>query len=544
MKVKSLAIKNLKSYPEAELELSPGINLLIGANNSGKSTIIRALLNLQYNNLDKKDIRINETTAKILIKLSDIDEGDVKRFENPRTHDSVKHSDAMDVYWQVGMTPSGQHNEEHYYAPSGTKEWNLSGVKAKPNPDQRGPEYHDFHRFPDKVNKSNFIFPFLSKRKTDFYDTQGNQDQAFKIEDGMRNLAARLQRFDSSSSPRNKRFVSLCEEILGFTVGVIPIEHQNISGYEPGMFVTDTTMIPIKSMGEGVANIIGCIVTLLSEDNKLVLIEELENDIHPAALKKLLGLIKEKSKNNQFVISTHSHIVLKYLGAVEGSKIFFTNAINDYKRKRIPTSEITPIENEPKSRIQLLNKLGYEFHDFELFEAYLILEESSAESVIRDFLILNFVPELYGRLRTIAAQGVDDLDARVSDFNRLFVFIHTSEVYAGKAWVMADGDTAGKKCVAALKKKFKSWPEDHFLNLSKSNFEEYYPKKFQKDVEAAFAQQGEAKQTAKRELVGRVMDWALNNREEAITEFKKSASEVIKLLQSINQQLNNRQKKQ
>src|SRR5690606_3132870 len=108
-----------------------------------------------------------------------------------------------------------------------------------------------------------------------------------------------------------------------------------------------------------------------------------------------------------------------------------------------------------------------------------------------------------------AAKGVDDLDARVSDFNRLFVYIHTSPIYHQKAWVVADGDVAGLECVEKLKQKFNSWPADHFLNFTKKNFEEFYPDRFQNDVKAAFALQGKKKQAAKERLFLEVMNWAL-----------------------------------
>ena len=44
--------------------------------------------------------------------------------------------------------------------------------------------------------------------------------------------------------------------------------------------------------------------------NKLFLIEEPENDLHPKALKALLELILESSASNQFVISTHSNTLI------------------------------------------------------------------------------------------------------------------------------------------------------------------------------------------------------------------------------------------
>lgn len=314
-----------------------------------------------------------------------------------------------------------------------------------------------------------------------------------------------------------------------------------MNGIEVGSFVTNNIVIPLRSMGDGVMNIVAFIATLLTEDRKVFLIEELENDIHPQALKKLLELITTKSSKNQFIISTHSHIVLKYLGILPKSKIFYLEwSPFDVVRRtqvRVPTTQVREVENNPQSRMEILMKLGYEFHDFELFESYLLLEESSAESIIKDFLIPNIVPDLYNRIKTIAASGVDDLEVRVGDFSRLFVFIHTSPIYKGRAWIVADGDDAGKKVISNLKEKFRTWPSNHFLNFSKGNFEDYYPLRFQTKASSALKLKGLAKREAKLRLLHEIMDWSLKNRREAIEEFNKSAEEVILLLKKIEKSL-------
>jgi predicted ATPase len=539
MIVKSLEIINLKSYQHSIIELSETVNLLIGANNAGKSTIIKALLNLQYRTFEKRDIRATEDYSKVYVKLVGINEKDNKSFYFPQHHDEYEESKEFTICWHLGIV---NQPEENLYYNTKHKTKRLFGNRIQVR-DKSGKELKlkQFPRFSDSEDKNNFIYPFLAKRKTDYYESNVNQEQAFKVSEGLRNLAAKIQKIGNSSHPKNAEFIKLCEDILGFKIGVIPIEQNN--GIEPGIYVTDTSLIPIRSMGDGVANIVGFIVILLTENKKLFLIEELENDIHPKALKKLLNLIVEKSNNNQFVISTHSHIVLKYLGIVPKSKIFYVdwkpNIENENGKKNVPTSEINQIENESQTRIGILEKLGYDFHDFELYESYLILEESSAERIIKDFLIPNIVPELYNRIKTIAAKGVDDLEARVSDFNRLFVFIHTNPIYSKKAWVIADGDNAGKNCIGQLQKDFKTWPKNHFINFTKNNFEEYYPKRFEKKVRAALSIKDKRKRyEAKKQLLNEVMTWSLNNRESAIKDFSASAKEVITILKSIYIKIN------
>ncbi|PQJ09588.1 hypothetical protein CJD36_016750 [Flavipsychrobacter stenotrophus] len=536
MKIKSLELINVKSHENTLLELSENINLITGANNSGKSTVIKALYNLQNRSFDKYDIRTSATYAKTYISIVDVSEIE-KTVLYSKSDKLNRTGTSFTIMWGI-YSVNGV--EENLFYNSQDKVKRVKGDRVEFQKESDFKEnISDFPRFSDNENLNNFIYPFLSKRKTEYYDTNTGRDQTFKVSDTLRNLSAKIIKIISSRN--SDRYNKLCEDILGFRVGVIPTESAN--GNEPGMYSVNSSMIPIRSMGDGVANIVGFIVILLTENNKLFLVEELENDIHPKALKKLLDLIIEKASSNQFVISTHSSIVLKYLGAAPKSKIFFFDWKAETKidgiNENVPTTTVKEVDNKPETRLDILSKLGYDFFDFELHQSYLILEESSAEYVIRDFLIPNFVPELYGKIKTIAAKGVQDLEVRVHDFNRLFVFIHTSPMYYKKAWVIADGDSAGKECISKLQSAFKTWPTEHFSTFVKDNFEEYYPERFQEKVQAVLKMpHGLKKQDAKGVLVKEVMLWALSNREDALAEFKQSAAEVIKVLKSINTKLN------
>jgi predicted ATPase len=73
MWVSQLEIKNIRSFATSgEIKLSKNINILLGANNAGKSTIIRTLYLLQQNRLSMEDIRIGETLSQGSIILEDV----------------------------------------------------------------------------------------------------------------------------------------------------------------------------------------------------------------------------------------------------------------------------------------------------------------------------------------------------------------------------------------------------------------------------------------------------------------------------------------
>jgi predicted ATP-dependent endonuclease of OLD family len=349
-------------------------------------------------------------------------------------------------------------------------------------------------------------------------------------------LTAKVSKLSNSSHPMNGLFSRYLDEILGFRLGVIASgDNQSTMG----IYVTGSSTIAIENMGEGVVNIVGLIATLLTEDKKLYLLEEIENDIHPKALKKLLELILEKSKNNQFVISTHSNIVLKYLG-IKSSNIFNLTwkPYDQVTGFRIPTTEIIELENTPENKLNLLEDLGYDIFDFDLYKSYIIFEESSAESLVKDFLIPTFVPELNGKIKTVSATGVDDINARLSDFMRLFVFIHQSPIYYKKAWIIADGDRAGINALEKIKEKFSSWPKEHFINLSKNNIEEFYPKIFSEEFSLINnTEDSNKKRTKKIAFTNKVKQWIEKNPVEAKKEFKVSAKEIINYLQKISNTL-------
>ena len=297
--------------------------------------------------------------------------------------------------------------------------------------------------------------------------------------------------------------------------------------------IEDETIIPVTTMGEGIINILAFLVHLSSATGKLFLMEEIENDLHPAALKRLLDFIISKSQKNQFIISTHSNIVVRHLGTALNSKLFSVEMkLED--GSGIPTSTCQPVADNPEDRIHLLESLGYEPFDFYLWKGYLILEESTAERLIRDFFVPFLVPNLQGKLKTIAAQGVTDVEARLSDLMRLFVFIHTAPQYKERAWVAVDGGAKGDELVSNLRQNFKSWPEQHFRCFKAKNFEEYYPAQFQPKASEIFSMaKGLPKQQAKGKLAEEVLQWALDHQQEAKAEFASRAKEILDFLNEI-----------
>lgn len=506
MKVTSLALYNFRSFVNLPLLELGAINVLIGANNAGKSSILRALSLLQTG-LEGgiPDVRAGAQNAQIMIHLSDLgDHADWKR-----QYGSHLGNGTLNITIQSLDRKTG----------------NISNNLVLDN----GSSIGMVPLFPP-IEPNHFIIPHFSKRKAVAYNEDVRLQYAIQIYPNMSNLAAKLSRLSNPSFPGYEQYRSSCEAILGFMVSAVPSE----GGQRPGAYLPNRESIYIDQMGEGVPNIVSLLADLAISEGKLFLIEEPENDLHPTALKALLDSIITSSQANQFVVSTHSNIVLRHLGAMPDSRV--------YKIATSPGSwptvaEAHLIDNTPEARISALQELGYSLSDFDLWDGWLILEESSAERIIRDYLIPWFAPRL-SRVRTLAAGGVNKVDPTFEDFHRLVRYTHLEQAYCKVTWVLVDGDAPGKATVSELQNKYKSWSADRFAHFSNEQFEHYYPAPFKDKVAQVLAiSDKKVKREQKRLLLDEVRMWLDEDRERGVTALEKSAEEIINTLKGIEAQL-------
>jgi hypothetical protein len=497
MRVVDLEIENFRSFVNSGQLRLGRMSVFIGPNNAGKSSVLKALY-LMQGGADLADVRVGAQASSIRINLEDIGESDFWNRKKGKSWGRLA----------ISLNANGNHQ-----------------LHLGTEPNNNGPRVESMPmREPD-----HFIVPYFSRRKTASYMTEVNTANAVAIDADFSRLTAKLSRLGNPSFPGYKKYAQTSEEILGFIVSAIPAEH----GQVPGIYLPDGRTLPMAQMGEGVPNIVGLLADLAQSNGKLFLIEEPENDLHPEALKALLELILESSQTNQVVVSTHSNIVARYLASTEDSKLYYvTSETGDLP----PVAQVEEVESTPAARLKVLRELGYSFSDFDLWDGWLILEESSAERIIRDYLIPWFAPKLT-RVRTISAGGNSQVEPTFQDFFRLVRFTHLEDAYRDAAWVLVDGDEDGRGIVADLRSKFPDWSENRFDCFDAPNFETYYPAEFSDKVSSALRLRGREKRESKRVLLEEVRAWLDEDETRGRTALGASASSVIERLQQIEVQL-------
>ncbi len=501
MKADLIRLSGVRCFEDTgEIPLSPSMNIFVGHNNAGKSTILKSLLNLQGFPFTQRDLRPGSSISYSEVQLSGI---------APNAN--------------VRARPDGESRLRVVYVYKGSVPNSAPTIHTVTFQDQN-PTFSQ-HR------PGNVIVPFIAKRKAVAFDQTVNLGIQAEVSGTHRNLVSLIDEVATAGHPDHEKFLAAMRDIVGIDITT----KASGGGKEAGAYLGRHTFITLEQMGDGVSEMVSLIVALCVEEDKIFVIEEPETNLHPTGLKSLLRLMRDAGKTNQFIVATHSNIVVRELATEPDAKLF---RVSRTATELAAPSEVSEVPETPQAHVALLRDLGYEFADFGLHEAWLFLEESSAERIIRDILIPQFEPSLKNKLRTFSCGGVGKVSAAVADFQRLVTFIHLQPVYKETLWVRTDGDTVGRDVVAKLVEKFPFLEGDRCAPFSEPDFERFYPGHFRDEVDRVLAMpKDDSRRAAKLDLLEDVLNWTRQNMNEARAQWEASASEPIGLLRLINQSL-------
>jgi predicted ATPase len=137
------------------------------------------------------------------------------------------------------------------------------------------------------------------------------------------------------------------------------------------IFARDSVELNLKDLGTGVEQLLMTLVVGLTEAPPFMLvIEEPETNLHHAAQRALLGMLKDWAADRQIVAATHSPVLLDWSPA--GDRLWHVTRAHG-------VSTVAPVRDDPSA---LLNSLGVRLSDVLSATRVLVLEGPSDEDIL------------------------------------------------------------------------------------------------------------------------------------------------------------------
>jgi predicted ATPase len=384
--IKKITIKNFKSYIDSTLNLSP-ITILIGANASGKTNALEAIRFLSWiaqgQKLSSLQYKVNQNEQLIRGNIQNFFHSDKKEFSLEcsividETHNS-----------KLSITFENRKNDELHISEEkcSSGEISLYGTSSKTSGSSTDIEvkYNNFSRGGNKkkitCNDQQGIFTQLSNSSI---FSKKHEKSKIKIPSITKQFEKELSSIlfldlvpqkmrgysyitDKKLNEDGSNFSSIlfnyCErekngvkEILSFIKSLPEQDIDSIGFYttprSEAMIVLNESFgnhkrnIDAGLLSDGTLRVLGIGAALLTvAEGSLIIIEEMDNGVHPSRTKQLFRSIKEiaEKRNLNVIISTHNHALLN---AVPNSII--PDVVFCYRDKNDGSSKLVNLEDIP-----------------------------------------------------------------------------------------------------------------------------------------------------------------------------------------------------
>lgn len=460
MYISKIKIHNFKCYRKFELDLDKGVNVIVGDNEVGKSTILEAVNLAISGYLHGKSIRnnlsqyifnlevvqeyINSINNKKFIMPPEIsievyfEEGISKILNGDDNTDN--NNDAIGFVFQIKFNDEFKAEYETLIKESEVKSIPIEYYEIK---------WTSFAR--ENISTRSIPFNCLLVDSSEFKYQNGQDLYLSKI---LKNSLSKSEIVgitqahrkmkesfaeDNSIKKINNRLISQSKLLNGRDLKV-NVDLGSNNSWENSL-ITELDDIPFNNMGKGLQCIIKTDIALASqmnEDSQMILLEEPENHLSHVNLNRLVKHISNEYNEKQILITTHSSFVANKLGL---DKIIMLKN-NKYVRFR-------DLKNETYDFFKKI--AGYDTLRLILSKKTILCEGDSDELIIQKaYMQLND-----GRLPI--EDGIEVISVGVS-FLR---FLEIAELIDAKVVVVTDNDGN----LEALNKKYKTYIGNAFPNI-------------------------------------------------------------------------------
>jgi energy-coupling factor transporter ATP-binding protein EcfA2 len=340
MRLRKVRVEGFQSFADSgEIELSDGFNLIIGQNNSGKSALLRAMLPSLPDDRHRtparwEDFKLAQPKVSFTIEASGIEIHDWSLRSGNAQFFPVNEGEYSDVITlmreifqsgnvvvNVSRTPSSSflaeypsHNRFQYYQGNRRLCAMLIPSNGELTIKQDAGNANDTlpNLFLEAWN--NDMFYFMAERMTIGQAVSGH---AKRLTPNASNLPNVLHTLNSERGNVFKKLIGHMCEIFP-TVGNLSVRSRpDNNNFEISVWPTDAMervelSFPLNSSGTGVAQVIAILTAIMTVENAVIIIDEVNSFLHPAAVKALLRILQTEYSQHQYVISTHAPEVIGF----------------------------------------------------------------------------------------------------------------------------------------------------------------------------------------------------------------------------------------
>ncbi|TGQ80419.1 hypothetical protein EN850_14250 [Mesorhizobium sp. M8A.F.Ca.ET.207.01.1.1] len=341
MKIVQFRVKGFQSFDDSgDIFLANGMNIIIGQNNAGKSALLRALLvelpNDRHRTPEKwKEFRLPEPETSIVVEASGPEIGEwalrlggqhyIPQTKLPDQRLSPTMEDFFDrsrILISVNRGPSAGFRAQypsHNLFIREKEGQSFSGIFQADNGDLKiniGSNSSSSDSLPTLLFSAwqSEMFYFAAERMTIGESAYGH---SARLRPNAGNLPNVLHTLSGERGDVFRQLINHLREIFQ-TVGNLSVRTRpDNNNLEVRVWPTEAMeqvelSFPLNSSGTGVSQVIALLTAIMTIDRAVIIIDEINSFLHPAAVKALLRILQTRYANHQYIISTHAPEVIGF----------------------------------------------------------------------------------------------------------------------------------------------------------------------------------------------------------------------------------------
>jgi predicted ATPase len=335
-------IQNYKSFLDSEeINLTPGFNVIVGKNNSGK-TALAEILSLRFSNNPHKskaskpeiDSTISNQESSVILNIKANREEIIniflqreKIFQLPK-HASIRENELLnkiqDVFskdnlifkstYKPGKEPQDFLLPDWGFSATDARRFSVTNPTSIPDLMDQNQSYNDNLDMAKVVSRlyRERVFLFVAER---FKVGQYKAGTRNTLEPDASNLPEALLSLRSTQATNFNLILRYMGEIFN-DVKDIQIPNEMISdtltskiyysSYSPDEQRVDLR-IPLQDSGTGLGQVLAFLYVVITSNNpRTFIIDEPQSFLHPGAVRKLFNILQKDFSHHQYIITTHS----------------------------------------------------------------------------------------------------------------------------------------------------------------------------------------------------------------------------------------------